>query len=126
MLGNKRADTKPEVALRSALHADGYRFCKDHRIDLGTIKVRPDIVFTRAKVAIFVDGCYWHSCPEHGTQPKANAEFWASKLARNVERDREQAEALTRAGWKVQRLWEHVPLDEALAIVAALLADRGH
>jgi DNA mismatch endonuclease (patch repair protein) len=117
MRGNRRAGTKPETALRSALHAAGLRFRKDYRLDLGDVKPRPDIVFTRAKVAVLVDGCYWHCCPQHGTQPKANADYWTPKLARNVERDREQDVALNEAGWTVVRVWEHVPVDEALEAV---------
>lgn len=121
MLGNKRRDTRPEKALRSALHAAGLRFRKDYRIDLGKVKPRPDVVFTRAKVAVFVDGCYWHCCPVHGTQPKTNAGYWTPKLARNVERDREHDQALTAAGWVVVRVWEHVPLSEAVGTVNAAI-----
>lgn len=110
----KRANTKPELAIRSALHRAGYRFRKDFRLDLGTVKPRPDIVFTRAKVAVFIDGCFWHCCPDHGVQPKRNSEFWARKLARNVERDRQQDAALSEYGWLVVRIWEHEPLDEAV------------
>jgi DNA mismatch endonuclease (patch repair protein) len=122
MLGNKRTATKPEKALRSALHTRGYRFRKDYRIDLGSVKPRPDIAFTRAKVAVFVDGCYWHSCPEHGTRPARNADYWVPKLARNVERDREQDAALEAAGWAVVRIWEHVPVAKAVEQVAAALS----
>src|SRR4051812_10156477 len=114
MLGNKRTDTKPETALRSALHAAGLRFRKDLRIDVEAARPRPDIVFTRAKVAVFVDGCYWHSCPAHATTPTRNADYWTPKLARNVERDREQDAALRQAGWTVVRIWEHVPVEEAV------------
>lgn len=122
MLGNRRTDTKPEVALRSALHASGLRFRKDHLLDLGKVRLRPDIVFTRARVAVFVDGCYWHSCPEHRTTPKRNADYWVPKLARNVERDREHDAALDEAGWTVVRVWEHVPDSEAVATVVAALS----
>jgi DNA mismatch endonuclease (patch repair protein) len=114
MLGNRRRDTKPEVALRSALHAAGLRFRKDYRLDLGDVRVRPDIVFTRAKVAVFVDGCFWHCCPKHGTQPSRNSDYWAPKLARNVQRDREQDGALVAHGWRVIRIWEHEHLDDAV------------
>lgn len=117
MQGNRRTGTKPEVSLRSALHAAGMRFRKDHRIDLGRVKPRPDVVFTRAKVAVFVDGCYWHSCPEHGTSPRTNSDYWAPKLARNVERDREHDKALQEAGWTVVRIWEHVPVGAAVDAV---------
>jgi DNA mismatch endonuclease (patch repair protein) len=121
MLGNKGGFTKPEVALRSALHAAGYRFRKDYRIDLNGIRARPDVAFTRAKVAVFLDGCFWHRCPDHGTLPTRNAHYWTPKLARNVERDREQDKALSEAGWTVVRLWEHVPLPEAVQAVEAAL-----
>jgi DNA mismatch endonuclease (patch repair protein) len=121
MLGNRRRDTKPEVALRSALHAAGLRFRKDLRLDLGGIKVRPDIVFTRAKVAVFVDGCFWHSCPTHGTQPRRNSDYWGPKLARNIARDREQDAALVEHGWQVIRIWEHEPVGDAVRLVAAPL-----
>lgn len=124
MAAIRRSETKPEKALRSALHATGLRFRKDYRLDLGRVKPRPDIVFTRAKVAVFVDGCYWHSCPEHGVLPKTNTDFWMSKLARNVERDREQDRALRAAGWTVVRLWEHVPIEVAVETVRASLESR--
>lgn len=124
MQGNRGTGTKPEAALRSALHRTGLRFRKGYRLDLGSVKPRPDVVFTRAKVAVFVDGCYWHSCPEHGTQPRSNADYWTPKLARNVERDREQDSALTAAGWTVVRIWEHVALEEAVEVVARAVERR--
>jgi DNA mismatch endonuclease (patch repair protein) len=114
MLGNRRRDTKPEVALRSALHRAGLRFRKDLRVDLGTSKPRPDVVFTRVKVAVFVDGCFWHSCPKHGTKPTRNADYWLPKLARNVERDRKQDADLVEHGWRVVRIWTHEPLEDSV------------
>lgn len=118
MKGNRRADTKPELALRRALHGQGYRYRKDFRLDLdGGVKVRPDIVFTARRVAVFVDGCFWHCCPEHGRQPAANTWYWEPKLRRNVERDRAADAALGHAGWTVVRLWEHESLEEAVAAV---------
>ena len=120
----KRVGTKPEVALRSALHRLGYRYRKDHRLDLAEgVRVRPDIVFTAKKVAVFVDGCFWHACPEHGRQPSVNEWYWAPKLHRTVERDRAADVALAAAGWHVVRLWEHVPLEDATATVIAALGD---
>jgi len=113
----KRTDTAPERALRSALHRRGLRFRKDLRLDLSNGRVRPDIVFTRARVAVFVDGCFWHGCPEHGTQPQSNAEYWTPKLARNVARDQRNAAALGAAGWTVVRVWEHESVDEMLQSV---------
>ncbi|NKY45393.1 very short patch repair endonuclease [Nocardia cerradoensis] len=123
MRANRRSDTKPEVALRSALHRLGYRYRKDHRLDLGSLKVRPDIVFTKRKVAVFVDGCFWHVCPEHGRQPTTNEWYWTPKLRRNIERDRAADAALTAAGWRVVRLWEHEHLDSAIATVTGALSD---
>jgi DNA mismatch endonuclease, patch repair protein len=117
MKANRRTDTKPELALRAALHALGYRYRKDFRLDLPLRRVRPDVAFTRRKVAVFIDGCFWHACPEHGSKPKSNEWYWSPKLARNVERDRAADEALAQAGWTVVRLWEHTPLVDAVALV---------
>jgi DNA mismatch endonuclease, patch repair protein len=118
----RRTDTKPELALRQALHRMGYRFRKDYRLDLDDgARVRPDIAFTARKVAIFVDGCFWHACPEHGSRPSVNQGYWTPKLARNVARDRAADAALELAGWQVIRLWEHVPLGDAVAVVATAL-----
>lgn len=121
MRSNRRRDTGPEKRLRSALHARGRRF----RVDLAIVadggRARPDIAFTRTKVAVFVDGCFWHCCPLHGRPPLSNGDYWGPKLARNVARDRANTELLERAGWIVLRLWEHEPLDEAVAAVEAAL-----
>jgi len=119
MKANRRTNTKPELALRSALHAMGYRYRKDLRLDLPRRRVRPDIAFTSRKVAVFVDGCFWHACPDHGSQPKNNEWYWSPKLQKNVERDRAADQALTDAGWTVVRLWEHVPIEDAVAKVVA-------
>jgi DNA mismatch endonuclease (patch repair protein) len=103
------------------LHARGFRFRKDFPIAVGGVRVRPDIVFSRRSVAVFIDGCFWHRCPEHAVLPKANRDYWEPKLRRNVERDREVDVALQQAGWRVVRIWEHVPTEEAVSeIVAAL------
>ncbi len=121
----RRVNTKPELALRSALHRQGYRFRKDHRLDLGSgVRVRPDIAFTARRVAVFVDGCFWHACPDHGGQPSVNQSYWGPKLRRNVERDRAADAALAAAGWQVVRLWEHVPLADAVAEVVAALGGQ--
>jgi len=121
----RRTDTKPELALRQALHRMGYRFRKDHRLDLDGRRVRPDIAFTARKVAVFVDGCFWHACPDHGSRPSVNQGYWNPKLARNVERDRMADSALELAGWRVVRLWEHVPLEDAVAAVITALGRPG-
>lgn len=99
-------DTAQEVAVRRLLHAAGMRY----RVNLpvpGMPRRTIDIVFTKAKVAIFLDGCFWHGCPEHATHPKANAEWWRSKLDKNIARDLETTEHLQAAGWTVLRYWEH-------------------
>ena len=122
----RRTDTKPEVALRRALHRQGYRFRKDYRLDLAEGKrVRPDIAFTARRVAVFVDGCFWHACPEHGGKPAKNTWYWEPKLQRNVERDRLADAALSAAGWDVVRVWEHEPLDAAVTAVLAALTKSG-
>jgi DNA mismatch endonuclease (patch repair protein) len=110
----RRTDTKPEILLRRTLHALGLRFRKDYRLDLPGGRVRPDIVFTRRRIAVFVDSCFWHVCPQHGRQPTANEWYWTPKLRRNVERDRANDLALQEAGWKVVRVWEH----ESVAVAA--------
>ena len=124
MRANRRTDTKPELALRRALHKLGYRYRKDHRLDLEARRVRPDIAFTARRVAVFVDGCFWHACPEHGSKPKNNDWYWTPKLLRNVERDRAADEALAAEGWCVVRIWEHEPLDAAVAAVIAAVGPR--
>lgn len=103
MRRQRRADTKPERRLRSALHRRGVRF----RINVGALSGRPDIVLVRARVAIFVDGCFWHGCPTHHVKPKANASFWARKVRENFARDRAVDQLLEHEGWLVRRVWEH-------------------
>lgn len=121
---NRRTDTKPEVRLRSALHRRGLRFRKDFLIRAGEVRVRPDIVFTRLKLALFVDGCFWHSCPEHGSIPKRNREYWLPKLAANAERDRRVNAALEASGWAILRLWEHEGTDRASSMVLETVERR--
>lgn len=105
----RRSATKPEVALRRELHHRGLRF----RVNHPALPGRPDIAFTRAKVAVFVDGCFWHCCPDHGTLPRNNREWWSAKLDRNVIRDRAKDAALTGLGWSVLHVWEHEAADIA-------------
>lgn len=113
MSRTSRRDTSPEVELRRALHAAGLRFRVDRAV-LPGVRRRPDIVFGPARVAVFVDGCFWHGCPEHGHTPKKNTSYWGAKLARNVERDREQDRMLGEAGWTVLRIWDHEDPETAL------------
>lgn len=121
MEANRRRDTTPEMLLRSALHALGLRYRTDLRLDLGARRVRPDVVFTARRVAVFVDGCFWHSCPTHATRPVANAAFWREKLTRNVERDRANDRALIEAGWTVIRVWEHEDSVQAAQRIARVV-----
>jgi DNA mismatch endonuclease (patch repair protein) len=85
--------------------------------------VRPDIVFTACKIAVFVDGCFWHCCPQHGRQPRVNSGYWSPKLQRNVERDRAADAALRSDGWTVVRIWEHVAIEDAVETIQAALLD---
>lgn len=91
------------------------------RVEAGALSVRVDVVFTRARVACFLDGCYWHRCPEHGSDPKTNVDYWRPKLEGNVLRDRRVDESLAAAGWTVIRVWEHEDPETAAARVAALV-----
>ncbi|MGW3140278.1 very short patch repair endonuclease [Streptomyces sp. NPDC001139] len=121
MAAIKRRDTKPERTIRSMLHAAGKRYRVDLRLQLEGAKPRPDIVFTRARVAVFVDGCFWHCCPEHGRKPGVNGGYWGPKLERNVARDRAADEALSAAGWTVVRVWEHEAPEEAVERILGVL-----
>lgn len=125
MRGNRRRDTSPEKRLRSALHKRGWRFRTDLRIETPSRSGRPDIAFTRWKLAVFVDGCFWHMCPDHGVAPKSNTSYWNAKLARNVQRDQEDGEKLAIAGWTVLRIWEHVSPQDAVCAVERELASLG-
>lgn len=115
MMGNRRRDTKPELAVRSLIHRAGLRY----RVDFAPLggRRRADIVFTRPRIAVFIDGCFWHSCPIHGTVPVSNEDYWRPKLARNVIRDHETDQQLVEAGWTVLRIWEHVAPAEAAAMI---------
>jgi len=99
-------DTVPELALRRLLYAAGLRYRVD-RAPLPGLRRRADIVFGRAKVAVFVDGCYWHGCPEHYVPPKTNPEYWNPKIAGNMARDRDTDARLAAVGWLVLRFWAH-------------------
>ena len=115
-----RRDTKPEMALRHELHRLGLRYRVDRAVVPG-VRRRADVIFTRARLAIFVDGCFWHGCPKHGTRPKANAEWWDSKLQANVARDRDTDARLIAAGWKVVRLWEHEDMRASALKIRSLI-----
>ena len=109
----KERDTAPEMALRRELHRLGLRYRLDRMIVPGTRR-RVDIVFGPAKLAVFVDGCFWHGCPEHGShKPRVNTWYWSAKIAGNKARDRDTEERLEAAGWRVMRVWEHEDAEEA-------------
>jgi DNA mismatch endonuclease (patch repair protein) len=125
MRNTRQRDTPAELALRSALHRRGLRFYVDRPLLQG-LRGRADVVFPGARVAVYVDGCFWHSCPEHATSPKANAAWWREKLEANRRRDRDTDLRLREAGWTVLRVWEHEDADVAADRVAATLTNRGH
>jgi DNA mismatch endonuclease (patch repair protein) len=109
MVSNSRQESRIEQELRRRLFRRGLRYRKHPRV-LAESRCRPDIVFLGPRIAVFVDGCFWHSCPQHATEPKRNEAWWAAKLAANVERDRTYEAALIAAGWSVMRFWEHEDL----------------
>ncbi|WP_081691055.1 DNA mismatch endonuclease Vsr [Conexibacter woesei] len=119
----RRRDTGPELRLRSALHRLGLRYRVDAKVP-ELPRHRIDVLFRRARVAVFVDGCFWHLCPEHGSVPKANAGWWTRKLAGVRARDARTDAILTQAGWEVVRVWEHEEPDVAAARIAAVVTDR--
>lgn len=124
MRGNRKRDTRPEMRLRSALHRHGLRFRVHRQVVAGSITVRPDVVFGPARTAVFVDGCFWHACPDHGTSPRSNSWYWTPKLERNKRRDQLVDEALDIAGWSVVRIWEHEELVEAVTRVMVALGKK--
>jgi DNA mismatch endonuclease (patch repair protein) len=121
MRANRGRDTAPELLLRSALHARGLRFRKDFPVRLPTVRARPDIAFPGVKLAVFVDGCFWHGCPQHGEIPVGNRDFWEAKISANKERDGRQTEALHSAGWTVIRVWEHEPVPPAVRNIESVV-----
>ncbi|MFD5545667.1 very short patch repair endonuclease [Streptomyces goshikiensis] len=123
MSRQKSKDTKIEVALRRALHAAGLRY-RVHRRPLKGIRREADIVFGPARVAVFVDGCFWHGCSEHATWPRRNAEFWRGKIEGNQARDRDTDARLAESGWLAVRVWEHEAVDEAAERVRRIVLAR--
>lgn len=119
----KERETAPEVALRRRLHAMGLRF-RVHRRLLSNRRRTTDIVFGPAKVAVYVDGCFWHGCPQHYREPMHNADYWRPKIERNRARDEETDAALRSLGWEVVRVWEHEEVGQAAARIAALVLAR--
>jgi DNA mismatch endonuclease (patch repair protein) len=124
MQSNKSRDTKPELALRSAVHALGLRYRVGAK-PLAGLRRTADLVFPTVRVAVFLDGCFWHGCPQHHTVASANAKFWADKVSGNRTRDRDTDARLEAAGWVSVRVWEHEdPADAALRVASVVRARR--
>lgn len=124
MQANRARDTRPELALRKELHRLGLRFRK-HIRPIPNLRCEADVVFPRERIAIFLDGCFWHGCSRHRQRPASNQTYWDAKIESNVARDVRNNEALSVAGWEVLRYWEHQPLEEVTtSIVAAVEVKR--
>jgi len=123
MQANRRRDTAPEMAVRRLLHSRGRRYRVDAEPVPG-LRRRADIVFTRQRIAVFIDGCFWHGCPEHGRRTfQHNVEYWPGKIAGNVARDVDTTSKLGEAGWTVLRFWEHEPVQGIVAAIEDALGD---
>lgn len=116
MRANRSRDTRPEKLLRSELHRRGLRFRVCAR-PLAGVRRSADVVFTKQRIAVFLDGCFWHGCPEHYSAPKQNVEYWCRKVSTNRSRDVHTDALLVEAGWDVLRIWEHVPVSDAADLV---------
>ena len=123
MLGNRSRDTAPERAVRTAVHRMGLRFRVAAR-PLPEVRRTADMVFRSARVAVFIDGCYWHGCPAHFKQPRTNTSYWGPKIARNTARDRDTDRLLEEQGWLVLRFWEHEAPGACAAAVAMAVRAR--
>lgn len=110
-------DTKPERLIRRLVHAQGLRYRVAAR-PLADLRRTADMVFRPAKVAVFIDGCYWHGCPEHYVSPRTNPGYWSDKVAGNIARDRDTDRRLAEAGWTVLRFWEHQSPDDCALFIA--------
>jgi DNA mismatch endonuclease, patch repair protein len=123
MRNTPRRDTLAEMRIRKRLHAMGLRYSVDAKLQ-ANMRRRADVVFKKARVAVFIDGCFWHGCPEHGTWPKANADFWREKILTNKRRDSDTDTILRRSGWEVLRIWEHEDPNAAAALIASRVRSR--
>jgi len=124
MQATKQRNTNLELRIRSLLHADGYRYYVDRSPEHG-MRSRADLVFPRLRLAVYIDSCFWHCCPLHGTWPKANTRWWRDKLIGNAHRDLEVTRRLQQRGWSVLRIWEHeAPIDALKAVTSAITSLR--
>lgn len=123
MQANRGRDTKPERLIRSELHRRGLRYRVNQKVP-GIPRRTIDISWPALEVAVFVDGCFWHGCPEHGTAPRSHSDFWAEKATKNRGRDRDTTEYLVRQGWLVLRFWEHEDPVGVADTIARAIADR--
>ena len=125
MQANRRRDTGPELAIRRLVHARGLRYRVDAR-PIPAVRHTADMVFSRARIAVFIDGCWWHGCADHYRAPASNGSYWSAKVARNRDRDRKVDDVLKAAGWQVIRIWEHEsPEAGASRIEVAVSRRRG-
>ncbi len=120
MLGNRSRDTKPELRVRSLLHKRGMRYRVNQR-PLSEVRRTADIVFRKVRIAVFIDGCFWHGCPDHFKQPGTNSEYWRDKVDGNRRRDRETDALLIKGGWQVLRFWEHEDPGDVARMVERLV-----
>jgi DNA mismatch endonuclease, patch repair protein len=116
MQAQRRRDTDAELQVRKRLHAAGVRYRVDVRLEKD-LRIRGDIVWRGLRIVVFIDGCYWHGCPDHATRPKTNADWWAQKLDGNIARDRRADRDLSARGWTVLRFWEHEDPTEVVAAI---------
>lgn len=125
MRANRRRDTKAELAVRRRLHRAGARYRVDYAPDPTDRRRKADIVFTRTRIAVFIDGCFWHGCPLHFIPPKSNTDYWAPKIAGNRRRDAATRSRLESLGWTVLRFWEHEDPDDVAQSILAFVASKG-
>lgn len=121
MKANRRRDTAPERAVRRLLHRAGLRYRVDYAPDQTDRRRKADIVFTKQKIAIYIDGCFWHGCPVHYIEPRTNVDYWRPKIAGNIQRDQMTGERLLSLGWTVLRFWEHEKPGDIAALILTVV-----
>lgn len=125
MVGNRSRDTRPELGVRSAIHRSGLRYRVAAR-PLPGLRRTADLLFRPARVAVFIDGCFWHGCPTHYAEPRTNADYWSAKVARNTQRDLDTNQRLREVGWIVLRYWEHEAVDDIAREIIDIVNARRH